>query len=172
MSNNRLPWTFQKAVLWVVAAMFLALSLTWSAYPKIYEHYHPPKSSPGIGWDPSRIDNWGPSQAQIAFTHGFLLWGLGFVQVSSRRWFKRESSTILFWLFILFATGVAAGGWVFSIACRFWTISTSLEFRRAESVIPAARIIWRYSFAGAMLLGFLNIAYTKLFGRCTTDLSA
>ncbi len=169
--GSRVPWKIERDLLWAVLAVFLTLSLTWAAFPKIYDHYHPPKSSPGTGWDPSRIDNWGPSPAQIALSYGCLLWGLGFFQLKCARWFKRESSAILFWLFILLASGVAAAGWAFSIACRFWTISTSLEFRQAEAVIPAARLVFRYCFAGAMVLGFLNIAYASVLGRRTKDLS-
>lgn len=164
-----MPNRIKKISLWMVFAAFLTLALAWAAYPKIYEHFHPPKPSPGIGWDMSRIDNTGPHPAQIAFLVGCLLWGIGFGQLRCARWFWRECSGILFWLFLLLAVCVAIAGWEFSLACRFWTISSSAEFRRAETAVQTAREIWKYSFRGAIVLGLLNIVFARVLGRRVTQ---
>jgi hypothetical protein len=36
---------FEEIVLWIVVGLFLALGVAWTAYPKIYVHYHP-----GLPW--------------------------------------------------------------------------------------------------------------------------
>jgi hypothetical protein len=49
----------------VVPGLFLALSLTWIIYPRIYEHYHPATPWPG------EPEGFGFSNAGLSFWFGF-----------------------------------------------------------------------------------------------------
>ena len=37
----------EKATLWIVVGLFLALSTSWAVYPRVYDHYHPTPPWPG-----------------------------------------------------------------------------------------------------------------------------
>jgi hypothetical protein len=51
----------EQAALWILVGLFLALSMSWAVYPRVYDYYHPTPPWPG------QPDNWFPSNAQVVF---------------------------------------------------------------------------------------------------------
>jgi hypothetical protein len=117
---------FEEIVLWIVVGLFLALGVAWTAYPKIYVHYHP-----GLAW-PVVPQSWRDYSGSSPLLAYFFLacWtaACGFWQLRFSRCFGRDSSKSLLWLYLLFSFVAVVGSWTFALGSQFWTISVQKEF--------------------------------------------
>jgi len=58
----------EQAALCIVIGLFLALSMSWVVYPRVYDHYHPTPPWPG------EAESFGFSNAQVSFFVAILLY--------------------------------------------------------------------------------------------------
>jgi hypothetical protein len=149
----------ERATLWTVVGLFVLLSITWGVYPRVYDHFHPTPPWPG------ELDNWFPSNAQLTFLVAVLLAGLGCLQIGFRRWFQRDTSRFLFWVFLLLGLGLACDYWTFAIATRFWTVTIQMQSDLAQHAYEMSRMLGGYFLKPIIGIGLLNIGVGLLRKR-------
>jgi len=147
-----------EAALWLAIALFMALGIAYVAYPAYYYQHHP---RPMVPIHPVASSVWAyPTLVYFFFASLTALFG--FLQTRFRRWYGRESSRLLFWLFLLSTLVVTAGSWHYALAIRFWTLATKDELLAAvpelQKVAPFLMWSFRLSFASAVL----NVGYAIL----------
>jgi hypothetical protein len=150
---------FEHATLWIVVGLFLALSISWAVYPRLYDHYHPTPPWPG------EPESFGPSNAQLSFSLAILLAVLGFLQLGILRWLQRDTSRFLSRVFLLLGLGLALDYWTFAIATRFWTLTIEMQSDQAHRAYEMSRMLARYFLKPIIAIGLLNIGISVLRKR-------
>jgi hypothetical protein len=140
-----------RKVLLIVVGLLVVLSISWAVYPRVYGHYNPTPSWPGLP------DNWGPSNAQLSFLVATLLAVLGFFQLGFERWFRRGTSRFLFWVFLLLGLVLALDYWTFALAIRFWTFTMNMLSGQARQAYEISRMLAPYFLKAVIAVGVLNI---------------
>jgi glucan phosphoethanolaminetransferase (alkaline phosphatase superfamily) len=141
----------EQAALWIVVGLFLALSMSWAVYPRVYDHYHPTPPWPG------QLDHWFPSNAQLSFLVAALLAVLGFLQIGFRRRLQRDTSRFLFWVFLLLSLGWAVDCWTFSLSIRFWTVNMGMQSNLSHRAYEMSSMLAGYFSRPIVAIGLLNI---------------
>jgi hypothetical protein len=154
---------FEEIVLWIVAGLFLALGVAWTAYPKIYVHYHP-----GLAWPvvPQRWRDYsGTSPLLVYFLLASWTAACGFWQLRFSRWFGRGSSKSLLWLYLFFSFLAVVGSWTFALGSQFWTISVQKGFYEADGVLEIGRMLVKLGLFSSLGAALLNVGYSLVRGR-------
>jgi hypothetical protein len=141
----------EQAALWILVGLFLALSMSWSVYPRVYDHYHPTPPWPG------ELESFGPSNAQLSFLFAVLLAVLGFLQIGFRRQLQRDTSRFLFWVFLLLGLGWAFDYWTFALSTRFWTVELQKQSDQAHRAYEMSSMLAGYFLKPIVAIGLLNI---------------
>jgi len=164
MASSEIPLkakALDEAALWLAIALFLALGIAYVAYPAYYYQHHP---RPMIPIHPVASSVWA-YPTLVYFFFAVLTALFGFLQTRFSRWYRRESSRLLFWIFLLSTLAVIAGSWHYALAIRFWTLATKDELLAAipEMQKGGPLLLWsfRLSFAAAVL----NVGYALLHKR-------
>jgi hypothetical protein len=110
-------------------------------------------------------DNRFSSNAQLSFLVATLLAVLGFVQLCFKRWFKRDTSRFLFWVFLLFGIGLALDHWAFALATRFWTLTMQRQSEQAHRAYEVSRKLAPYFLKSTTAVGVLNMGLALLRKR-------
>jgi hypothetical protein len=97
---------FEEIVLGIVVGLFLPLGVAYLAYPAFCYHHLPRPMWP---IHPVTSSGRAASPSLAYFFFAALTASFGFWQTRVNRWFGRESSRILLWLFSLFSLVVIAG---------------------------------------------------------------
>jgi hypothetical protein len=153
---------FEEMVSWIVVGLFLALGVAWAAYPRIYVHDHP-----GLAWPVVPKTWWDYSGSSPMLVYFFLTgWtaACGFWQLRFSRWFARDSSKSLLWLYLLFSFVAVAGSWTFALGSQFWTISVQ-KFHEADGVLGIGRMLVKLSLFSSLGATLLNAGYSAVRGR-------
>jgi hypothetical protein len=152
------PPLFDEVVLCIAIALFIALGIAYVAYPAYYYQHHP---RPMIPIHPEASTVWVYPTLVYFFLAGLTALS-GFLQTRFIRWNGRESSRLLFWVFLLSTLVIIAGSWRYALAIRFWTLATNQELFAAipelQKVAPFLKWSFRLSFAAALL----NVGYAIL----------
>jgi hypothetical protein len=141
----------EQAALWIVVGLFLALSMSWAVYPRVYDHYHPTPPWPG------EAESFGPSNAQLCFFVAILLAVFGFLQVGFRQRFQRDTSRFLFWVFLVLSVGWAFDYWTFALSTRFWTVELQKQSNQAHRAYEMSSMLAGYFLKPIAAIGLLNI---------------
>jgi hypothetical protein len=141
----------ERSTLWIVIGLFLALSISWAVYPRVYDHYHPRHPWPG------EPEYFGPSNAQLCFFVAILLAFLGFLQIGFRRRLQRDTTRFLFWVFLLLSLGWAINCWTFSLSIRFWTVGIQKQSDQAHRAYEMSSMLAGYFLRPIVSIGLLNI---------------
>ena len=149
----------EQVMLWIVVGLFVVLSISWAVSPRVYERNHPTPQWPG------EIDSFGPSNAELSLLVATLLTVLGFLQLGFRRWFQRETSSLLFWVFLLLGVGLALDHWTFALATRFWTITVQMQSDQARRAYEMSIKLASYFLSSTVAVGVLNIGLALLRRR-------
>jgi hypothetical protein len=142
----------EQATLWVVVGLLLALSISWAVYPRVYDHYHP-----GLLWHPEPAEPSGGSNTQTSFSLAILLAVLGFLQIGFQRWFRRDTSRFLFWVFLVLGLGFAFDYWTFALSTRFWTLTMQLQSDEARRAYETSNKLAPYLFRSMVAIAVLNM---------------
>jgi hypothetical protein len=140
----------EQAALWIVVGLFLALSMSWAVYPRVYDHYHPTPPWPG------ELEIFGPSYAQLSFLPAILLAVLGFLQIGFRRRLQRDTSRFLFWVFLLLGLGWAFDYWTFALSTRFRTVEIEKQSDQAHRAYEMSSTLAGYFLEPIVAIGLLN----------------
>ena len=148
---------FEEIVLWIVVGLFLALGAAWTAYPKVYAHYHP-----GLAW-PVVSQSWrdysGSSPALAYFFLACWTAACGFWQLRFSGQFGCDSSKSLLRLYLLFSFAAVAGSWTLALGSLFWTISVQKEFYEADGVLEIGRVLVKLGLFSSLGVALLNLGY-------------
>jgi len=154
---------FDEIGLWIVVGLFLALSIAWATYPRIYLHNHP-----GLHWPviPKKWVEYSDSSPQLVYfflacmTAAFGLW-----QTRFSRSLSRESSKILLRLYLLFSLVFVVGSWTFDLGSHFWTIPIQSEFYAPDGILEVGRILVKWGLYASLAAAFLNVTYSSFRER-------
>jgi hypothetical protein len=141
----------ERATLWTVVGLIVLLSITWGVYPRVYDHFHPTPPWPG------ELDTWFPSNAQSSFLVAVLLAVLGLFQLRLQRWFRRETSRFLFWVFLVLSLGLALDYWTFALAIRFWTLTMKMQSGQARQAYEISNKLAPYFLRSTVAIAVLNM---------------
>jgi len=154
---------FQEIVLGMIVGLFLALCLAWAVYPKIYLHYHPGPPWPVI---PQRwVEYSASSPTLVYFFLACTTAALGLWQTRFSRRLGRDSSQILFWLYLLFSLVFVVGSWTFDLGSRFWTIPIQNDFYEGDRALEIGRILVKWGLYASLAAAFLNVTYSSFRER-------
>jgi hypothetical protein len=147
--------TTDEAILWIVIGLFLALSLTYIAYPAFYYQRHP---TPRFPIRPVASSIW--SKPYLAYFFDAAVTALfGFWQTRISRRVGLESSRILLWLFLFSSLVVTAGSWKYGLAIHFWTLATKEELPATFPALQTAGTLVKWSLISSVALVLLNFGY-------------
>jgi hypothetical protein len=152
---------FEEIVLGIVVGLFLALGVAYIAYPAFYYRHHPRPMWP---IHPVASGGWAASPSLAYFFFAGITAFFGFWQTRVSRWFGRESSRILSWLFLLSSRFAIAGSWKYALAIRFWTLSTVNELYTAMPSMRIAGTLVKWGLQSSIAVVLLNFGYA-LFHR-------
>jgi len=165
MTSSEIPLKskgLDEIILWIIVGLFLALSIAWAAYPRIYVHYHP-----GLPW-PVIPQRWRPyadsSPTLVYFFLACMTAAFGFWQTRFSRSLGRDSSRILLRLYLLFSLVFVVGSWTFDLGSRLWTISMQNEFYEPDHVLEIGRILVKWGLYSSLAAAFLNVTYSSFRG--------
>jgi|HubBroStandDraft_1064217.scaffolds.fasta_scaffold137289_2 hypothetical protein len=145
--------TIEEIILWIAIALFIALGVAYIAYPRFYYRHHP---TPMFPIYPA---NWAAAPSPVYFFFAGITALVGFWHTRFSRWFGRDSSRILLWLFFLSGLTVMAGSWKYGIAVRFWTLATKEELYAAVPAMQIAGSLVKWGLWSSITLVILNFGY-------------
>lgn len=147
-----------ESALWLAIGLFLALGIAYVAYPAYYYQHHP---RPMIPIHPVASSVWAYPTLVYFFSAGMTAL-FGFLQTRLSRWYGRESSRLLFWLFLLSTLVIIAGSWHYALAIRFWTLATKDELLAAIPEMQKGGPLLLWSFRLSFVAALLNVGYAIL----------
>jgi hypothetical protein len=103
--------------------------------------------------------------SHTAFLLAVLLAVLGFLQIGFRRWFQRDTSRFLFWVFLLLGLGLAFDYWTLALATRFFSLTDKMQSDQAHRAYEISRMLAGYFLKPIVAIGLLNIGLALLHKR-------
>ncbi len=160
-STSKQPSSLDKTCLWTIVCLFVVLGLLWSIYPQAYVQYryHSHHTS-GVGWGLEETPVL--SRTLKCFLLAAAVGFLGFVQLHFRNLFKRDSSRILFRLFLCASAVVLCGALFLAFTTHFWTSDVG---PRANEIIANTGAVSTFCLSFGCGVALLNILVSSLRGR-------
>ena len=135
----------------IVVELFLALSISWGVYERVYDNYHPTAPWPGEP-ESFRILN-----LELSFLLAILIAVLGFLQIGFLRWVQRDTSRFLLCVFLLLALGLAFDYLTFALTTRFGTLAVRMQSDQVHRVYEMSSVLGGYFLKPIVAIGLLNI---------------
>lgn len=134
------------------------MGIAYVAYPAYYYQHHP---RPMIPIHPVASTVWAYPTLVYFFLAGLTVLS-GFLQTRFSRWYGRESSRLLYWIFLLSTLVIIAGSWHYALAIRFWTLATKDELLAAIPELQKGGPLLLWSFRLCFTAALLNVGYAIL----------